>query len=161
MQAHEPGSSAHKSLPLELLRYWGPVFGCGLLIWSLSTKGFSESHTSRLIVPVLHWLFPHASQGTLLRAHHFIRKSSHFIEYFVFSLFLFSAIRRGRQGWQLSWTLAALGLAAFWATSDELHQMFVPNRGPSPFDVLLDTAGAAAAQVLEWWYHRFGNSANV
>jgi len=139
---------------LELLRYWGPVLRWGLIIWSVSTRAFSESHTSRLIVPLLHWLFPFASQGTLLRAHHLIRKSSHFIEYFIFSLFLFSGIRRGRSGWRLCWAVTTLVLAACWAASDELHQVFVPNRGPSPFDVLLDTAGAAAALVFTWCQYR-------
>ena len=36
-------------------------------------------------------------------------------------------------------------LATAYAATDEVHQAFVPNRGPSPFDVLIDASGAATA----------------
>jgi VanZ family protein len=40
-----------------------------------------------------------------------------------------------------------------YAALDEFHQVFVPSRHASPWDALLDTTGAAAAQVVLWlWY---------
>jgi VanZ family protein len=42
----------------------------------------------------------------------------------------------------------ALGLAAAYSGVDELHQVFVPGRGPAVADCLIDTGGAAAAQVI-------------
>jgi hypothetical protein len=41
--------------------------------------------------------------------------------------------------------------AALYAVTDELHQAFTPGRGPSVWDVALDTAAAAGA-VLLWHY---------
>ncbi len=139
---------------LHWLRYWGPVFGWGILVWTLSTKSFSENQTSHYIVPALHWLLPNASLGTLLRLHHWIRKGAHVIEYFLFSLLVFHGIRGGREGWHFSWALMALALSAGFAASDELHQLFVPHRGASPLDVLLDTLGAGAGQMFGAWWHR-------
>jgi VanZ family protein len=41
--------------------------------------------------------------------------------------------------------LLAFGLAVLYAVTDEVHQSFVPGRTPSPWDVLIDGAGAALA----------------
>jgi VanZ family protein len=39
---------------------------------------------------------------------------------------------------------------------DEVHQIFVPSRGPSPWDSLLDSTGALVALfVLFLLYRRF------
>ena len=137
---------------LAELCYWGPVLGWGLFIWIFSTRGFSESGTSRWIVPLLHWLLPHAPPRTLFRIHHMVRKGAHAFEYFLLSLLLLHGIRRGRPGWRLSWGLAAVGLAVLWACSDELLQLFVPGRGSSLRDVLIDGFGAAMAQVIPAWW---------
>jgi VanZ family protein len=50
----------------------------------------------------------------------------------------------------LSWAVLALVIAAGYSALDEFHQSFVPSRTASPWDSLLDTFGAAAAQVVMW-----------
>jgi len=50
--------------------------------------------------------------------------------------------------WLPRWAWTAIAIAASVATVDEIHQMFVPSRTASVFDVLLDTGGAALAQTL-------------
>jgi VanZ family protein len=132
------------------LRYWGPAFAWATLTWILSTAAFSASSTSRFIIPVLHWLLPQASPETLGLLHGVIRKSAHFAEYFIFSLLVLRGVRGGRAGWKLSWALAAVAIAAGYAALDELHQTFVPERTGSALDSLLDTCGAAAAQLVAW-----------
>jgi VanZ family protein len=76
-----------------------------------------------------------------------IRKSGHFIEYFVFSLLLLRSIRAGRRGSHLTWAVATIALVACWAALDEFHQSFVPGRTAAVSDVLLDTTGGIAAQL--------------
>jgi len=140
------------------LRTWLPAILWAVLISVASTDAFSSSNTSRFILPILHWFFPHAGPDTLNRIQFFIRKLAHVTEYFVFSVILFRAIRSERQGerrgWRLRWALLALAIAAGYSALDEFHQSFVPSRTASPWDSLLDTSGAAAAQVITWAWIR-------
>ena len=142
------------------LRAWVPAILWAALISFASTDAFSEAHTSLIILPILHWLMPHASAAALEHAHVFIRKSAHFTEYFIFSVLLLRAIRGDRRAWQLGWALAALALAAGYSALDEFHQSFVPSRTASPWDSLLDTAGAATAQAAIWFQARFHAARN-
>ena len=43
------------------------------------------------------------------------------------------------------------------AATDEIHQAFVPDRGPSPVDVMIDTAGASVGLVLSLAVSRIRN----
>ncbi|HXN21986.1 MAG TPA: VanZ family protein [Candidatus Dormibacteraeota bacterium] len=133
---------------MRWLRNWGPVLAWAGCIWLLSTDHFSSAATGRVIGPVLSWLFPSASEETLKLLHALIRKAAHLVEYFVFSLLVFRGIRGDRRGWRLSWSLETVFLAAIYATLDEIHQAFESDRTSSMYDSLLDTAGAAAAQLL-------------
>jgi VanZ family protein len=123
---------------------------CAGVIFMFSTERFSSLHTGRFIIPVLHWSFPYATSATINHLHEFIRKCAHVFEYSVLSLLLFRALRAPRRGWHLRWGATALILAALFATSDEIHQVFVPGRGASAYDVMLDTAAAAAMQYAIW-----------
>jgi VanZ family protein len=131
-------------------RRWGPVFAGALTIWILSTEAFSAAQTGRVIVPLLHWIFPWMSPRTLLLGHKAIRKLAHVCVYFVFGLLLLRAVRGEHEEWKWRWGVMAIALAAGYAVLDELHQSFVPLRHPSARDVMLDAFGAFAAQVVLW-----------
>jgi len=139
---------------LRRLRPWVPALLWAVLISYASTDAFSSSHSSLIIIPALHWLFPSASAATLERIHFFIRKSAHVSEYFVFSLLLTRGVRGKDHGWKLRWAIWALLIAACYSGLDEYHQSFVPSRTASPWDSLLDTTGAAVAQVVLWIWIR-------
>ena len=80
-----------------------------------------------------------------------LKKGAHFVTYAVLAFLWWRALSRGRMTRR-----AALGTAfaitVAYGISDEFHQSFVPGRSPSPQDVLIDTAGAAAALGLIWWW---------
>lgn len=124
------------------------MFAWAALICTFSTHWFGDAYTSRVIFPILRFLFPHASVAFLFRAHHLIRKSAHLFEYFVFSLLLLRMIRNGRPGWKITWALGAILIVFGFACLDEFHQSFVPGRDAEFSDALLDTSGAAFAQIV-------------
>jgi VanZ family protein len=130
------------------LRWWWPAVVWAGLIALFSTDSFSTENTRRFIVPILHWIFPVLQHRTLIFLHHLIRKGAHVGEYALFSMLALYGIRGPGRGWRMEWAVWAVALSAGWAGLDELHQAFVPSRGPSMLDVLIDTCGAVAGQMV-------------
>src|SRR5438094_9992560 len=99
----------------------------------------SAEHTSRIIGPLLHWLFPTISPFTILRVQFFMRKLAHVSEYAVLAVLLYRAfvhtVLRGRRA--LSAGLVLL-LCAVYASTEECHHAFVPSGTASLLDVMLD-----------------------
>jgi VanZ family protein len=143
---------------MSRLRPWFLVLVWAAAIFAFSTDSFSSDNTQGVVVGILHTLLPSAPAETLLTMHTFLRKSAHVGEYFILGLLLFRAIRAPKQGWRFRWACIAILLAAIYAASDEFHQIFVPSRGPAVADVLLDTAGAIAAQFAVWLILRRENA---
>ena len=137
------------------LRAWWPAMVWACIIFTLSTDSFSADNTSRIIGPILHWFFPFASAETLDTYHHYVRKTAHFSEYFIFYLLLFRGVRSNRKGWRWTWGLAALSMAAGYSALDEIHQAFVLSRTASPWDSLLDSVGAFVASIVVFFWYFF------
>jgi VanZ family protein len=127
---------------------WWPALAWAVVISLFSTGVFTAENTGRIIIPLLHWLFPSIPPQTLSLIHHIIRKCAHFTEYFILSLLILRGIRAGRHGTKLAWAVLAIAIVAGYASLDEFHQRFVPGRTPAVSDVLLDTTGGAAAQAV-------------
>ena len=130
--------------------YWWPAVFWAACIAAFSSNWLSSSHTFGLFIRVASFLLPHLPLEELENLHAVLRKLAHFSVYFILSLLLFRAIRRGRSGWHRRWSLAALLLAMAYAGTDELHQLFTISRTGSLRDVGIDTLGALAAQFLLW-----------
>lgn len=140
------------------LKRWWPAIAWAIAISGFSTGAFTSENTSRIIIPVLHFLFPHASPDTLAFMHHIIRKCAHFTEYFIFSLLILRGFRAGEKGTRLRWALLTILIVAGYASLDEFHQSFVPGRTPAVTDVLIDTTGGAMAQIAAWLWALSGQT---
>jgi VanZ family protein len=111
-----------------------------------SSGSFSASNTSRIIRPLLLWLFPDITEASLAYAHFLVRKAAHFSEYAVLALLAARAFRTSQsEKLRRRWWLAAFALVACVALLDEYHQSFLPARTGTVYDSLLDMAGGAAA----------------
>lgn len=144
----------HRHLIPGWLRAWWPAFVWAGVIFTFSTDSFSSEHTAKLLGPLVRWLFPSLTPHQFALVHHFIRKSAHFTEYFIFYLFIFRGIRGSHAGWRWGWGLPAWFIAAGYSCLDEIHQAFVASRTASPYDSLLDSIGALFAfGALLLWFH--------
>jgi|ERR1035437_1279168 VanZ family protein len=114
------------------------------VIFVLSSEAASMSKTSLIIGPILHFLFPTASEETIQLYHGYIRKAAHFTEYAMLAFFAVRMLARSSQNTVLRWRyLLAIVLVAAIASLDEFHQSFEPSRTSSYLDVLLDIFGGS------------------
>ena len=143
---------------ISFLRYWLPLLVWMFVIFSASADQQSTEHTSRFLVPFLHWLKPDISQETIDTVRWLVRKAAHMTEFAILAWLWWRALRRPvrRDSRPWSWRVAALAVAAvvLYASSDEIHQAFVPNRTASVKDVCIDTAGGIIGIGLLWVIYR-------
>ena len=121
---------------------WLPVVLWATVIFLLSTSTFSAFNTARIIGPVVRLFVPDASTATIVLIHTMVRKSAHFVEYGVLFWLLLRGPMHGRP-------YAALAVCVMYALLDEGHQIFVPGRTASLYDVALDSTGALFSRFLQ------------
>ncbi len=125
----------------RILRYAPLILWLGVIFWT-STGLASMSNTSRVIRPLLDFLFPDATDATLLIYHGYIRKFAHFAEYAALAFWASLAFSTSSVRFlQKFWYLAAFVLVALIASLDEFNQSFNATRTGSIYDVLIDISG--------------------
>jgi VanZ family protein len=131
---------------------WLPAIVWLGIITFESTGALSSANTSRILYPLLHFLF-RLDPFQFLTWHFVLRKTGHVIGYGTLSLLLFRAWRNtihvaGNPRWSIVWSRMALGMTTLVACLDEWHQSFLPSRTGSIRDVMLDSVAALVAQIL-------------
>lgn len=127
----------------------------GVIFWfSAQSGGVSSSLSQNTAHDLFRLFWPGFSRWDAFKQQAFaesaqiwIRKSAHFLEFFVLGALLFGAFAFLRPRVQ---TLAALGSGAVFAALDEWHQFFVPGRSAQFSDVVLDTAGVLVGVLFAW-----------
>ncbi|MBI4091310.1 VanZ family protein [candidate division WWE3 bacterium] len=110
----------------EFAKQWAPAIFWSFFIFVLSSlpgADFSENTGSDFL----------------------IRKSLHFVEYFVLTLALF----RGTKS--VLWSIL---LAIVYSIFDEVHQNYVPTRTGKAVDVLVDGVAVSFTGLILWKYLR-------
>lgn len=137
------------------LSAWLPVLIGTVLIASTSSNLFSAEHTSGPFRWLYQFFFGPVSCQRWSHIHTLLRKMMHFFGYGAYGLLWL-------RGWWL-WlrgtryiqnaVLAVLGCGMV-ASADEFHQRFLRQRTGSPWDVLLDCAGALTFLLLLYFVLR-------
>jgi VanZ family protein len=129
-------------------RYF-PLVAWLLFISFASSDNFNAGNTSRIIGPLILWLFPNTSIETLGLIHLITRKAAHFAEYAILAFFAARAFRTSPRPAEANrWFLISLALVIVYALLDEYHQSFVPSRTGTIYDSLIDIAGGLTALLL-------------
>ena len=83
-----------------------------------------------------------------------LKKGGHMVGYGLLALAMLRGVGKEKPAaYRMAWMLALV-----YAMTDEFHQRFVPGRGATTLDVLIDGAGAALALVLhQFWMRSRGN----
>ena len=141
------------------LKYWLVVVLWFCLIFTASSDSSSGQRSSRIIGPLIRWLFPKASPETVDSVVYSVRKAAHLTEFAILAMLLWRAFRKPAKGEKRAWSWrearnAWLGVVIY-ATTDEIHQYFVPTRTASVWDVLIDSTGGALGLLALWAYGRW------
>ena len=143
----------------NLVKAWIAAILWLIVIAIESSALLSASNTSRILYPLLHFLFGMDWEHFHVW-HFYIRKGGHVVGYAILSLLLFRAWRATLPAmsdatWAPRWAAIAIVGTAFVASLDEWHQSFIPSRTGRWQDVVLDTcAGIAAQLILFFWLRR-------
>lgn len=131
------------------VRRYGPLILWLAFIFFASTGEFSAENTSRIIRPLLLWLFPGISEERLALAHFLIRKAAHFTEYAILAFLAARAFSTSsKEMLRRRWFFISLAIVVLYALTDEYHQSFVPSRTSSIYDSLIDMSGGLTLLCL-------------
>jgi VanZ family protein len=131
---------------------WLAVIACiGLVLWA-GSESFSFTSTSRILRPLLMFLFPDMTPPEIWKMHVWIRKIAHAAEYAVLALLAFRALWLSFDTFLARLAAGALLLALAVATVDEVRQRFLDLRTGALTDVALDGAGALLAVLIAAFY---------
>jgi VanZ family protein len=130
---------------------WAPlVLWLGVIFYLSSPEG-AFTNTSRIIGPILQFLFPDMSEAARMVIHGYVRKAAHFTEYAVLAFLAARACVMSASLflWRFRY-LVPLMLVAIVSAADETNQSFLASRTASVYDVLIDIAGGAVMTLLMW-----------
>jgi VanZ family protein len=136
----------------NLIKAWVAAILWLIVIAIESTAWLSAHNTSRILYPLLHFIFG-VDLAHFEVWHFYIRKGGHVVGYAILCILLFRAWRAtlpvvNNAKWTLRWASIAILGTAIVASLDEWHQSFIPSRTGRWQDVVLDTSAGIAAQIL-------------
>lgn len=133
-----------------------PLVAWLIFISYASSDNFNAGNTSRIIGPLVLWLFPNTTPETLTVIHVITRKVAHFTEYAILAYLAARAFRTSpHPALSNHWFVIALVVVVAYALLDEYHQSFVPSRTSSVYDSFIDMAGGLTALlVIRYHYNR-------
>ncbi|HYN25422.1 MAG TPA: VanZ family protein [Pyrinomonadaceae bacterium] len=126
----------------ERIWRYAPLIFWMALIFFASSNEFSAINTSRVVRPLLLWLFPNITEESIRLAHVLVRKAAHITEYAILGWLAARAFTgSSREFLRQRWFLAGLLLIVLHSLLDEYHQSLVPSRTGSLYDSGIDIAG--------------------
>lgn len=111
-----------------------------------SSAGMSIGYAKELarILSFFGFFQIHSNADLMMHAevvHTFVRKTAHFTEYAVLGFFTYKAVSCDVKDRKKAVLIAQL-ISTGYASTDEIHQLFVPGREGKVFDVMIDSCGA-------------------
>lgn len=144
----------------HILKVWIAAALWMIVIAIESSAYLSSDYTGRFLYPILHFLFG-IDRAEFKIWHHIIRKTGHFVGYFILSVLLFRAWKaslRLPSQWAWRWAGIAALMSVIVASLDEWHQSFIPTRTGVFSDVVLDSSAALIAQIVIFFFWRLRDS---
>ena len=139
-----------KGIKIVLILFW---FG---VIFMFSARNAKESLgvSNKLLIKVVEMykhrdLAENEKENITKKFTFYIRKFAHFFLYFVLAFFVFILLK---EFVSIDYKLVffTILICMLYATTDEIHQLFIAGRTGRFFDVLVDTPGATLSTKLKY-----------
>jgi VanZ family protein len=144
------GKGPKRSFVFWFSTWWPVVVAIGVIVLE-STPWGGADHTSGPLRAVYEFFFGPIANDRWEIIHHYTRKTGHFVGYGLLCLTWLRALRLSFPRFSfMKYAEFAVLCTGIVAAADEFHQHFLPNRGSSPWDVLLDCCGAAFMCFAVW-----------
>lgn len=134
-----------KYLKLLLLVLWMGV----IFMFSQETGEVSSALSNGILIKIMNIVQLNDISFDILSF--YIRKIAHFMEYAILALLVFINLDYKVK----KRPLFAILFCFLYAISDEIHQYFIPMRGCSFTDVMIDTSGAVFAILIMQWIKKY------
>jgi VanZ family protein len=156
---HMASISSSTSAPRANPMVWLPAMFAVAVICFESRNSMGGDTTGVWLSELIRWT-GHNSGAFVEELNHVLRKGGHFTGYgllgLCFSRAWLSLLRsKMAASWTASWAMLRFRAGTFGvlsamavATCDEVHQIFLPTRFASGWDVILDTSGAITLNLL-------------
>ncbi|MGE5627611.1 MAG: VanZ family protein [Solirubrobacterales bacterium] len=125
---------------------WVLLFAWMIIIFAFSNQpAVISDEKSKFIIKLFEILGLNLNSMLGDMANFAVRKTAHFLEYFMLCVFAFNAVYEERN---LKRTVIISIIIVFlYACSDEFHQLFIPGRASRFTDVIIDTTGGSIASL--------------
>lgn len=140
----------------QLSRFW-IIWALLAVVGLLTLLPFFGSPLTEIFYQWMRKAYPQLSSSDVLQIQGILRKIVHFLMFATVGFVLAQGLQRANQlkiirrsDASPSLTRLALLVTILLGASDELFQMFVPDRRASLFDVAIDSLGAACG-IWIWW----------
>lgn len=141
-----------RNLVFDIIFWVLTVLWCYVIFSFSAEKGETSSGTSGRVCRIVASIFvgdfetmAQADQQKIVEnLQFFVRKTAHFTAYAVLGFLVSMDFRRKKF---LKWLGFSTAFVCLYAISDEIHQLFVPERSGRALDVLIDAAGGVCGIV--------------
>lgn len=127
----------------------------GVIFYFSSQEGIASHQKSFSIAIFLENIIEYITQQDLIKERSrkifefWVRKLAHVSEYFILTMLFYRALKT-EKSWEFKVGLKSFVFSFLYAISDEVHQIFVAGRGPSPVDVFIDSLGMWLYLISRW-----------
>lgn len=119
----------------------------GVIFYFSSLPAETSNESSRYVIYIFNLLGLNLNSILGNMANFAVRKAAHFTEYFILYLFAYNALLDYYDKKKCLWI--SLIIVFLYASTDEIHQIFVPGRSSRFRDVVIDTCGGTLAMIIK------------
>lgn len=142
-----------KILSFVALLFWAGVIFNFSAATGASSSALSGGISSRLLHALLSLFGGTFTETKVIVLDGYVREISHSLEYAVFGALVYNAVIQSEKVKKFT-LIVSVAFGFLYALSDEIHQLFVPNRSFELLDLTMDLIGITIGALFCRWLYK-------